>query len=511
MKLLSLFFFYFFFTYSQNPNIILIIGDDHGYNDIGLINKKSKLSHSQNTVPITASLNKLAKKGIYYRQAYASSPICSPSRYGIMTGSYHQRNKIFWYGGKGLDGIKNKTISEILKKKGYKTLYVGKYHYGLLDNQLSKKSFPLNHSFDLFFGAPKGRKHYLIHNDDEEKNFFKLRKSHKRIRGSQSLEMTSFWSNRNRHAMKGFSTEIYTDTSKKFINISLAENKNFFLTLSFNAVHNFTHQLPKKYLKEKKLPELGDWNPSKESYRDWYLKGRVPNNKYGRQYYLGQLHYMDKAIGNLIQYLKKKQLDKNTIIIYIGDNGGSTPIYADNFPLRGSKYTVYEGGVRVPFIVSIPDSVIKNSRLSQLKKNEIINQKNKINNDQIVSTLDIAPTITELLQITNQVYRFDGNSIFDDKNNKKSKDRFLVWDAKNKLSARYKNWKYISYKPSAMKTARFEGVEIEIGEFLYDLNQDISEEKNLIKKYPNIAKEIKNKIKNWHNKTVGKSLYQNNY
>ena len=154
------------------PNILLIVVDDLGYADMSC----SGLAYDVRT----PNIDKLAESGIRFTQAYATSPICSPSRAGIITGCYQQRWGTYWYGGPGLHKEEFQTIPEILKEKDYVTGYVGKVHYGSHDADTSHRSFPLNHGFDYFFGHTSARKHYFNHKQEIEDEFQKVKEENDR-------------------------------------------------------------------------------------------------------------------------------------------------------------------------------------------------------------------------------------------------------------------------------------------------------------------------------------------
>jgi len=258
------------------------------------------------------------------------------------------------------------------------------------------------------------------------------------------------------------------------------------LQLSFNAVHNFTHQLPQEYLEEHQISGIEDWDPEKEEYYDWYQRGRFPNNHFGRELYLGQLYYLDRAVGQVLDKLNELKLRDNTMIVYISDNGGSTPIYANNRPLRGSKYLLLEGGIRVPLLISLPGEISQS-----------------VNTESIVSAMDILPTICQYAQcktpdnidgvsLENILSKSSGNQVHDT----------LIWDTGHEIAIRGGNWKYHLVKDD--KNAKYEMVEIEKGSFLYNLKDDAGETTNLIEKYPEIAEKLIRAHQNWKNKITQK-------
>jgi len=451
----------------DKPNILLIVVDDQGYADLSCAGLTDDVH--------TPNIDRLAERGIRFTQAYASSPICSPSRGGLITGCYQQRWGTFWYGGPGLHDPKFKTIAELLKEDGYTTGYFGKVHYGSHDSDIQHRSFPLNHGFDTYFGHTSARKHYLIHEDEEEVEFQRIKNEHNK-RG-QSLRKQALWENDERVNVSAFSTELFGTRACEFLKNH--KDDRFYLQLSFNAVHNFTHQLPEKYLQEKNLQGYHDWDPATEEYYEWYKVGRKPNNPEGRAHYLGQLHFLDQEIGRVLNCLTEYGLDKNTLIIYMADNGGSTPIYADNSPLRGSKYLLYEGGIRVPLIISFP---------TNYKEGQVLNN--------VVSGMDILPTICETIGIDPPQY-IDGQSLNPllTGENKNLHHETLIWDTGHETAIRHGKWKLRT--AISDNHAKYEMVDLELGEFLYNLETDPGETTNLAEDYPDIFQSLKAIHQDW--------------
>lgn len=454
---------------NQTPNIVLIVVDDIGYADMSITNLAND-AHTPN-------MDAIASSGVRFTNAYATSSICSPSRAGLITSSYQQRYGIFWYGGKGIHNSNYKTIPELLKQKNYTTGYVGKVHYGSNDYDIEDRSFPLNHGFDYFYGHTSARKHYLNHKDSIESSFQKVKDEHNK--SGQSLRQQAFWENKKKVDTLGFSTEIFGLKARDFIKNN--KENPFFLQLSFNAVHNFTHQLPKDYMEKNGLKGYHDWDPSKEEYYDWYKNGRYPNNPEGREQYLGQLYFLDKEIGRVTNYLKENDLVENTIIMLVSDNGGSTPIYANNSPYRGSKYTLYEGGIRVPLIVSYPKKYQKG-----------------IVSENLISAMDILPTICNATGMDIPA-NIDGKDITEllIGTNKNLEHTSLVWDNNAQTAVRKGKWKLRTASEKARQNSEFEMVEMEYGDYLYDLDKDPNETTNLKSEFPEKFKELKNIYKIW--------------
>ncbi|MCF7567059.1 sulfatase-like hydrolase/transferase [Sabulilitoribacter arenilitoris] len=449
------------------PNIILIVADDLGYADMGCAKLANDVS--------TPNIDRIATSGVRFPQAYQSSPICSVSRVGMITGIYPQRLGSYWYSAEGLHDSKFKTIPELLSQKQYKSGYVGKVHYGDNDSDISNRSFPLNHGFDYYFGHTSARKHYMNHRKEIEEDFLEAKKTYKRK--GQTLRQGSLWENYKPVDTTAFLTELIGHHSRAFIERN--KESKFFLQIAFNAVHNFTHQLPQKYMDSLKIKGYHDWNPEKEDYYDWYVKGRYPNNKEGRQHYLGQLYYLDREIGKLLDLLETQGLRENTLIVFISDNGGSTPIYANNYPLRGSKYLLYEGGMRTQMLVSYPKKY----------------QKEKVCQN-MVSAMDILPSICEAtgIEIPNYVDGISLDALLRGKD-KGIHHEVLYWDTGYEMAVRKENWKL--HKSFNDEEAKYEMVELELGEFLIDLDNDLEEKFNVINEETKIKRELNDLYLGW--------------
>ncbi len=449
------------------PNVILIVADDLGYADMSIAGLSNDIE--------TPNIDRIAKSGVRFTQAYDNSPICNQSRTGIITGSYPQRLGSFWYASDGLHNDKFKTIPELLKPKGYHSGYIGKVHYGKHDSDITHRSFPLNHGFDYFFGHTSARKHYFNHKKEIEQTFLKAKKNHNKE--GQSLEQGPLWENTNKVDSIAFLTELIGSKSREFIKET--GNKPFFLQMAFNAAHNFTHQLPKEYLSKQDLSGYTDWDPAKEDYYDWYQKGRYPNNNEGRAHYLGQVHYMDQEIGKLLDFLEDNEILDETLIFFISDNGGSTPIYANNAPLKGSKYSLYEGGIRVQLLVSYPKKYAKA----------------KVYNN-MVSAMDILPSICKETGITipNHIDGIDITPILTGEDTK-IEHPILFWDTGHEMAARTGDWKL--RKAFNAEHAKYEMIDLELGEYLYDLKKDIGETKNIIKNRPELLDSLEKAYTSW--------------
>ena len=281
----------------KRPNILVIVGDDMGYSDIGV--------HGCKDIP-TPHLDSLAKNGVRCTSGYVSGPYCSPTRAGLMTGRYQQRFGHEFNPGPDPAGdvglpLTEKTLPDRLKVAGYKTGMVGKWHLGT-----SEKMHPLSRGFDEFFGFLGGARSY-----------FPLEKTNApgaMLRGFEKV------------AEEPYTTDTFGREANAFIDRHAKEP--WFLYLAFNAVHGPMHAT-EKYLA--RFPDVKDEK---------------------RRTYAAMMSAMDDAIGSVLKKLDEHKLTENTLIFFVSDNGGPTAVNASsNLPLRGFKAQTWEGGIRVPYLV----------------------------------------------------------------------------------------------------------------------------------------------------------------
>ncbi len=395
----------------DRPNIVLIVSDDQGYADVSCYDHPKEVS--------TPNIDRLAAEGVRLTDGYASAYICAPTRAGLLTGRYQQRFG-FYTGGDSRVGLplSEVTVADLLKKEGYATGVVGKWHVGL-----EPEYRPLQRGFDEFYG-------FLGHGAHD---YFELQITD---------EYTSIYRNDKPIDDTGYLTDNLAREAVSFI--ERHHRRPFFLYLPFNAVH-WPLQAPDDYIKRF---NTGDEN---------------------RDIYLAMLTSMDEAIGKVLDALKRTGADGNTLVIFFSDNGGAKKNFANNGVLRDYKQSVYEGGIRVPFIVRWPGKLPKAAVCSEP-----------------VISLDIVPTILSAVGV-----ELPGDRVYDGKDMlaalrgeaKEPLHKALFWyDGSDQWAVRAGKWKLLSRKGSLE---------------LYDLQADISEKHNLAARRPGVVEELEGVYAEW--------------
>lgn len=426
------------FSQEKKPNIIFILADDLGYIDLGCYG---------NPFNETPNLDALAKSGIRFTQAYAASTVCSPSRASIMIGKHPARLKITnFLVGERLDSasrilpakwqkyLPNSeiTMAERLKTLGYQTGMVGKWHLGSGDS-LS----PWNQGFDYTRMIGKNGLDYY--------NYSIFEDSYKQ----------EFIDNGEKYL-----TDKLSDYALNFIDNKKVD-KPFFLYLCYSAPHVFTV-------------------PKAEKLKKYFLKYEKFKGKYNPDY-ATMIESMDDGIGRIMQTLKEKNATENTIIIFASDNGGVGlpelgPIPTNSEPLRKWKGHVYEGGIRIPTIISWK---------GRIESNQICNQY-FINTDYTPTILDLLgqkyESILDALSIVPLLFNpkipFDRGPIF------WHYPHFSNQMGRPAGAVRKGDWKLVEN----YETHEFE---------LYNLKNDISENTNFFKSYTEKGVELVTLLKNW--------------
>jgi arylsulfatase A-like enzyme len=428
----------------QKPNIIFIMADDLGYGDLGCYGQK-KMS--------TPNLDKLASEGIRFTQAYAGGPVCTPSRCVLMTGLHNGH-------GAARDNVPHYstylrendiTIAEVLKKSGYRCGGVGKWSLG----DPGTVGEATNQGFDMWFG-------YL--NQDHAHYYYPeyLDDSY-RAANNFRFELPG-----NTDTRKFYSHNLLTERALQFIRDSHKEP--FFLYAAFTVPH----------FAAKEEDADGFTVPSTHPYSemDWDEQSKK---------YATMINLLDKDVGRIVDLVNELRLTKNTLIIFTSDNGGHEVIWKEfdtNGPLRGYKRELTEGGIRVPFIARWPGEIPQGNT-----------------SNEVIAFQDMLPTFGQLAG-QKVPEKTDGISVVDALLGKeqKEKHKYLYWDyghCRNRYdqAVRFRNWKGIRHGNNGKIQ-------------LYNLTEDIGEEKDLADLFPEVVLQIDSIMKKAYNSnplyTIGK-------
>lgn len=423
----------------SKPNVILIMSDDMGYSDL------PKFGTSE--IP-TPAIDRLAGEGTLFTNAYVTAPICVASRMGLMTGQYQQRFGMYGnvYGKeKNRFFLRETLLPEVFQKDGYRTALVGKWHLaGNKAAQYFETAGPLKRGFDEFVGIRGGDSPFW--------------KGTPVIRGDKEFPapeyLTDFW---------GAEACAFIDRNR---------SQPFFLYLAFNAVHAPMHALDAD---QEKFPSVEDEN---------------------RRIYDGMLLSMDRNIGRVLDRLDEYGIADNTIVLFLNDNGGGesraryaahSRNYANNKPLRGHKFDLFEGGVRVPMIMRWPGRVPAGKVYGKM-----------------VSSMDVYPTLTGATGLKMPKGRHtDGVDLlpFIKGKNETDPHEWLCWQNRSWLprkagepvrptpkvhnsAIREGNWKLVRLKEKVDSKDRPPAWA------LYNLANDVGERKDVAKAHPEVVSRL---------------------
>jgi len=450
------------------PNIVFILADDFGYSSLNCYGAEKSLVR-------TPHIDRIAVQGMRFTNAYTAASVCTPTRYSFITGRYPWRSALK-YGVWGvtsplLPDPERETIADWLKGLGYNTAAIGKWHLGYgKTGELEEftgilNPGPLELGFDYHFGVPQNhgdRMGVYIENDH--------------IYGIRSNKIQSYSRTFYGPVYEGFDApqrvnietmEVLTDKTIDWLSLQSSENP-FFLYFAPVAVH---HPI----------------TPSN------YMRGMSDCGPYG-----DFIQDLDWSVGRIIQTLEYKGLLENTIIIFTSDNGGEIPGNRPEAPeiqainagfkingdLRGDKHTIWEGGTRVPFIVSWPGKV---------NEGDV--------SDDIIAVMDVFATIADIT----------GNGLPEDKNvapdshsffsslmgqNKNpARTSVVTADMHGMQAIRMGEWKFIDNSlPEELPESRRNRIQMPLKQQLYNLSEDPAESNNLFDTYPEIVKQLSERL-----------------
>jgi len=489
---------------AERPNIVLILVDDLGFSDIGPYGA---------TDIETPNLDKLAAEGLKLKEFYNNS-ICAPTRASLLTGQYQHKAGMGYFnvnlGLPAYQGFLNKeslTLAEVLKSGGYSTLMSGKWHVG--DD---KDQWPNQRGFDKFFGFIPGASNYF------------------EVAAKEKAEVQLRLNNDPYYLEPGkYLTDEITGHALEFLTEQQSTKKPFFLYLAYNAPHWPLQALPEDIAKYKGRYQQG-WDSLRTTrHKNAIEKGVIaPGQKIAaadqqlrpwnqltydeQQYwqtrqevYAAMIDHVDQGIGKLLAKLKELKKDKNTLIIFISDNGAQggngLPLYTSrntgpvgtagsyerqnsnwsqtgNSPLRNYKDSPYEGGISAPFIAWYP---------AKIKANSIAQGTGHL--------IDLAPTFYQLAGITYPTLYQDvktnalaGKSllpVLTGETSQLNRGAPLFWERSGKKAVRDGKWKLVAL---AGPQPQYE---------LYDLEKDRGENTDLSAQHPEVVSRLAEAYKQW--------------
>jgi arylsulfatase A-like enzyme len=308
----------------QRPNIVFIVADDLGFADLGCYGGREA-----DFGPVSPVLDGLAAKGIRFTQGYANSPVCSPTRFALMTARYQYRLR-----GAAEEPINSKsrgsatlglppehpTLPSLLREAGYRTALIGKWHLGY------PPAFgPLRSGYEEFFGPMSGGVDYFTHCDSSGRH--------------------DLWSGEEDQKEEGYLTDLLSRRAVDYVARMANQDAPFFLSLHYTAPH-------------------WPWETREDAAKAPAVKNNLFDLAGGNIHtYRRMIHHMDEGIGWIMAALEKHGVADNTLVVFTSDNGGER--YSDNWPLVGGKMDLTEGGIRVPWIAHWPAVVKAGSESAQ--------------------------------------------------------------------------------------------------------------------------------------------------
>ncbi len=390
----------------RRPNIVFIVADDLGFADLGCYGGR---------VPVSPVLDRLAAGGMRFTQGYANSPVCSPTRFALMTARWQYRLR-----GAAEEPINSKsigsttlglppehpTLPSLLKASGYRTALVGKWHLGY------PPAFgPLRSGYDEFFGPMSGGVDYFTHCGP---------------RGTHDL-----WQGDEEHHEEGYLTDLISQHAVDWIErVAAAGAAPFFLSVHYTAPH-------------------WPWETRDDAGLAAEVKGNLFHLHGGSVHtYRRMIEHMDEGIGRIVAALEARDVARDTLVVFTSDNGGER--FSDNWPLVGGKMDLTEGGIRVPWIAHWP-SVIEAGTVSE----------------QLCMTMDWSATMLDAAGTgAAPGYPLDGISLLP-----------VLRDPRHRFE-RPLYWRMNHRSQRALRQGRWKYLKVDEHEYLFDLAADERERAN---------------------------------
>lgn len=445
----------------QKPNIIIIHTDDLGYHD---------LSFTGSQLYDTPNIDELAKESVSFTNAYASYPRCTPSRYGMITGTYPVNENKGYLGGIPED----KNFIKQFKNAGYNTSYVGKWHLGEGDS--NPDAFGFNHTFAAGRAGGLGTRFYPFNIN--------------RRNGKVAKEVVPELEKKGKEG--DYASDLLTDATLNFVKEN-AGKKPFLAVLAYYAVHTPIEAKPEDEKRNKEQLKLIKFGNTPEYIKEGEGRRKMRQDDAA---YAGMVENVDENVGKILKTLKELKIDRNTIIVFSSDHGGLSNdghkgerhLATTNLPLKAGKGHLYEGGIRVPLFIKWSQEL-----------------KPRQDTKSIVLGMDIFPTLLDLAIDKNGI-DVDGKSYKNVLKNKDSwEDRTVFWHSKKARPHSTGDSKATVVRSGDYKLIHF--FEKDIVE-VYNLKEDIGENNDLSKKEPKKTAELFKLLKDWKKEFLVKERLQ---
>jgi len=367
------------------PNFVFILADDLGYADLGCYGGRT---------PCSPELDRLATEGLRFTDAYSNSPVCSPTRFALMTGRFQYRLRggndepiASRHRGSAVLGLPpgHPTLPSLLRDAGYTTALVGKWHLGFLPH-----FGPLKSGYSEFFGAMSGGLDYFTHRDS-----------------SGHLDL---YEGEKESDVPGYLTDLISERAVAFVRRQRGRATPFLLSVHYTAPH-------------------WPWETRDDEDVARGLERLAHTDGGSVHTYLTMVRHMDEGIGRIVRALAEIDATDDTLVVFTSDNGGER--FSDTWPLVGKKMDLLEGGIRVPYIVRWPHRVRAGHTTAQL-----------------AMTMDWVPTFLEAAGVAaHPDYPLDGISllpVLDDPDVRIERELFWRMKFRNQKAMRAGSWKYLS-------------------------------------------------------------------
>jgi arylsulfatase A-like enzyme len=447
---------------AKRPNVVLVMSDDQGYGDLGV--------HG-NPIIRTPNIDGMAAKSAVLTQFYVS-PVCTPTRSCLMTGRYNYRTRaIDTFRGRAMMDTSEVTIAEMLRGAGYATGIFGKWHLG--------DCYPMR-------AIDQGFEMALVHRGGG------IGQPSDPPGAEDKYTDPVLFRNGQAEQEKGYCTDVYFSEGMKWAEKAAAGGKPFFLYLPTNCPHGpFGDVPPDKYEYYKKQGIAADKFPKSDGNP---VPRAMDADTQARVY--AMIENIDDNVGRLLKWLDEKKLTANTLVIFMTDNGRATPGY--NAGMRGTKSTIYEGGLRSPFFAYWPGTLTPG-----------------VASNRIAAHIDLTPTFLEICGVKPPAdVKLDGKSIWP-----LLKGQKIAWPERtlfaqghrgdepvlyHNFAARNQKWKLVSGTGFNLEQLPTGGPKFE----LFDMESDPYEMKNAAAEHPDVVAKLKGEYEAWF-KDVGSTRPDN--